>query len=98
MEWDRILKDCVQNNEIRELHLRKIPALKTCDHWDKVIEIGLVDFKNKYAHTKGGLVKYGERIFFVTEARLEAVSSFRHWNFKNKVNVVAERVEKKPKA
>ena len=44
----------------------------------------VVDYKGKYAHMKGGLVNYGERIFFVSESRIEALSSFRKWNFKSK--------------
>lgn len=94
MEWDRILKDCVNDGQLRELHLKKIPSLKTCDDWNRVEEVGLVDFKTKHAHYKGGIVKYGERIFYVNEARLEAVSSYRKWNFKRKLKVVPEGKKK----
>jgi hypothetical protein len=95
LEWDKILKDSVKDGTIRELHLRKIPSLKTCDDWNKVVEIGLIDYKGKYAHMKGGLINYGERIFFVSESRIEALSSFRKWNFKNKIRIKMEETGKK---
>ena len=94
LEWDRILKDCVQNGEIRELHLRKIPALKTVDDWKKVKELGLIDHKTKYAHFKGGIVKYGDRIFYVSDPRLEAVSSYRKWSFGKKLRVLEDKKKK----
>lgn len=88
MEWERVLKDAVKDNCIKELHLTKVPSLKTCEDWKKVTEVGLVDHKTKYAHYKGGLVKYGERLYYVTEQRLEALSPYRSWNFKKTIKVV----------
>jgi hypothetical protein len=88
MDWDYVLRDAVKGNIIKELHLRKIPSLKTCEDWKKVVEIGLIDHKTKYAHYKGGLVKYGESIYFVAGERLDAIAPFRQWNFKLKLKVV----------
>ncbi|MCW7470031.1 MULTISPECIES: hypothetical protein [Leptospira] len=87
MEWEKILRDAVKENSIKELYLRKVPSLKTCEDWNKVVEVGTVDHKTKYAYYKGGLVKYGERLFFVTQERLDAVSPFRKWDFKNKIKI-----------
>lgn len=87
MDWDYILRDAVKDGSIKELHLRKIPSLKTVDDWTKVQEVGLVDHRTKYAHYKGALVKYGERLYFVAEQRLEAIAPFRPWNFKVKIKV-----------
>ena len=95
LEWEKILKDAVKDGVIRELHLRKIPSLKTCDDWNKVTEIGLIDYEGKFAHMKGALVNYGERIFFVSEARIEALSSFRKWKFKDKIRVQKDEPAKK---
>lgn len=88
MEWERILRDAVQDNCIKELHLRRVPTLKTADDWNKVVEVGLVDHKTKYAHYKGALVKYGDRLYFASQERLDAVGQFRKWNFKNKIKVI----------
>ncbi|MCB1141772.1 MAG: hypothetical protein H7A24_12635 [Leptospiraceae bacterium] len=88
MEWDYILRDAVKGNTIKELHLKKVPSLKTCDDWKKVSEIGLIDHQTKYAHYKGGLVKYGERLYFVAQQRLDAIAPFRPWNFKAKIKVM----------
>ncbi|NUM40329.1 MAG: hypothetical protein HUU45_01700 [Leptospiraceae bacterium] len=87
MEWEKILRDAVKDNSIKELHLRKVPTLKTCEDWKQVYEVGLVDHKTKYAHYKGGLVKYGDRLFFVNDQRLEALAPFRSWNFKTKIKI-----------
>ena len=40
MEWQKILADSVQDGKIKELHLKKIPVLKTCDNWREVEPIG----------------------------------------------------------
>ncbi|NCN08867.1 MAG: hypothetical protein GW938_03370 [Leptospira sp.] len=87
MEWEKVLRDAVQGNSIKELHLRKVPTLKTADDWNKVIEVGLVDHKTKYAHYKGGLVKYGDRLFFVSDERIDAIAQFRKWSFKTKIKI-----------
>ena len=88
MEWERILRDSVHDGSIRELHLRKVPVLKTCENWNDVKEIGLVDHRTKYAHYKGVLVKYGDRIFYVSEERMQALAPFRAWKAKNRIKVV----------
>jgi hypothetical protein len=90
MQWEKILKDCVTDNSIRELHLRHIPVLKTCEDWNQVHEVGLIDHHTKYAHYKGILVKYGERIFYVPEARMQALAPFRSWKTKVKLKVTAD--------
>lgn len=87
MEWEKILRDAVKDNSIKELYLKKVPSLKTCDDWKKVSEVGLVDHRTKFAHYKGGLVRYGEKLFFVNEQRLEAIAPYRSWNFKTKIKV-----------
>jgi len=92
MEWERILRDSVQDGTIRELHLRHVPVLKTCENWNDVKEIGLVDHRTKYAHYKGILVKYGERLFYVPEARMQTLAPFRSW--KTKVHIKVTDVEK----
>jgi len=87
MSWDFVLKDAIKDNAIRELHLKKVPTLKTCDDWTKVSEVGLIDHKTKYAHYKGAIVKLGEKVYFVDEKVLDAISPFRPWNFKQKIKV-----------
>ena len=87
MEWERILKDSVKDGSIRELHLRKVPVLKTCENWGDVHEIGLINHQTKYAHYKGVLVKYGERLFYVSEERMQALAPYRQWKAKNHIKV-----------
>ena len=93
MEWERILRDSVREGTIRELHLRKVPTLKTCENWNDVKELGLIDHRTKYAHYKGVLVKYGDRLFYVSEERMQALAPFKSWKAKNRLKVTD--VEKK---
>ncbi|HNJ03143.1 MAG TPA: hypothetical protein PLB73_02755, partial [Leptospiraceae bacterium] len=65
----------------------------TCENWNDVKEIGLVDHRTKYAHYKGLLVRYGERIYYVPEARMEALAPFRNWT--SKVHIKVTDPEKK---
>ncbi len=88
MEWERVLKDSVKENTIKELHLRHVPILKTAENWGDVDELGLIDHETKYAHYKGVLVKYGERLFYVPEARMQALAPFRPWKSKTKIKVI----------
>lgn len=87
MDYERTLRDAVKNGQIKELHLRHVPVLKTCEDWNAVEEIGLIDHHTKYAHYKGIIVKYGERIFYVPEKRMEALAPYRSWKVKTKLKV-----------
>lgn len=87
MEWEKILRDSVKDGTIRELYLRHVPTLKTCENWNAVEEIGLVDHHTKYAHYKGILVKYGDRLFYVPEKRMEALAPYRTWKTKKSIKV-----------
>ncbi len=90
MEWERLLADAVQNGKIRELHLRKIPQLKTCDNWREVEPIGWIDHVMKLSHYKGGLVKLHGRIYFVTERTINALSEFIKLKFPQIIDVVED--------
>ncbi|MCB1325717.1 MAG: hypothetical protein H7A21_13670 [Spirochaetales bacterium] len=87
MQWERILRDAVNEGEIRELHLRHVPTLKTCENWNDVKEIGLINHRTKYAHYHGIIVKYGERIFYVPEERMQALAPYRQWKTKKSLKV-----------
>lgn len=87
MEYERMLRDAVKDGTIKELHLRHVPVLKTAENWNDVKEIGMIDHRTKYAHYKGILVKYGDRIFYVPEARMQALAPFRSWKTKNRIKV-----------
>jgi hypothetical protein len=93
MEWERILRDSVKEGTIRELHLRHVPTLKSAENWNDVKEIGMIDHRTKYAHYKGIIVKYGDRIFYVSEQRMQALAPYRTWDTRRKLKVT--EVEKK---
>jgi hypothetical protein len=90
MEWESILSDAVQNNQIRELHLRKLPVLKTTTNWKKVEILGWVDHQLKYTHYRGALVKLNEKLFFVKESTLKALQTYVSFKAKNKISVVKD--------
>ncbi len=87
MEWEVILSDAVQNGRIRELHLSKIPVLKTTTNWKKVELLGWVDHQLKYTHYRGALVKLNNKLFFVREATVKALQQYVHWTTKNMIQV-----------
>ena len=87
----------LNENNIRELYLYKIPVLKNCENWALVKEIGLVEFKGKHALYNGALVSYGEKVFYIPHSRIEALSPYRKWKFRNKINVITEVEFKKKK-
>ena len=87
MEYERMLRDAVKDGTIRELHLRHVPVLKTAENWNDVKEVGMIDHRTKYAHYKGIIVKYGDRIFYVPEARMQALAPFRSWKTKTRIKV-----------
>lgn len=88
MEWQKVLADAVKDGTIRELHLSKIPQLKTCNNWREVEPIGLVDHKMKYSHYKGGLVKLNDKLYFVTDKTISAINEFIKLEFRHRINVV----------
>ncbi len=90
MEWDSILEKVVQEGEIRELYLKKIPVLKTCDDWKKVEPIGWIEHKTNLAYYKGVLVKLKGRMYFVSDKTIDALSEYISFKFKNKIRVVAD--------
>lgn len=88
MEWERILSDSVRDGQIRELHLRKLPVLKTTTNWKKVELVGWIDHQMKYTHYKGGLVKLNDKLYFVQDKTIHALQEFMDWNFPRKIKVI----------
>jgi hypothetical protein len=88
MEWESLLADAVHDGEIKELHLSKIPVLKTTTNWRKVELVGWVDHEMKHVHYKGGIVKLNGKIFFVKDATIKALQQYMDWNFPTKITVV----------
>jgi len=90
MEWEVILADAVKDGTIRELHLSKLPVLKTTTNWKKVEFIGWVDHQLKYTHYRGALVKLNDKLFFVRESTVKALNEFLNWKAKNVIRVVKD--------
>lgn len=90
MEWEKILVDSIVDGTIRELYLKKIPMLKTCDNWREVEPLGWIDYPMKFSHYKGSLVKLRGRIYFVPEKTINALSEFINWKFPRQIQVVKD--------
>lgn len=90
MEWETILADSVQNGKIRELHLSKIPLLKTTTNWKKVELLGWIDHQLKYTHYRGALVKLNGKLFFVKENTIKALQEFINWKAKTIIQVTKD--------
>ena len=94
MEWEKILIDAAKDGSIRELYLGKIPHLKTCNNWRDVEPIGWIDYQMKHAYYKGGLVKLNDRIYFVKEQTIDAISEFVKLKFSQNITVIKEKDKK----
>lgn len=90
MEWEKILADSVKDGVIKELHLRKLPVLKTVDNWKKVELVGWIDHQMKYTYYKGGLVKLNGKLYFVQDKTIRALQEFMSWNFPSKIKVISD--------
>jgi len=90
MEWERILADSVKDGCIRELHLSKLPVLKTTTNWKSVEMIGWVDHQLKYTHYKGCLAKLNNKLYFVRESTIKALSEFIEFNVRKKIQVIPD--------
>ncbi len=87
MEWEKILADSVTDGKLKELHLKKIPVLKTCNNWREVEPVGWVDHQMKFSYYKGGLVKLKGNIYFVPEKTINALSEYINWKFPVTISV-----------
>jgi hypothetical protein len=90
MEWEKVLRNSVQDGKIKESHLKKIPVLKNCEDWKSVKPIGYVDHEMKYSHYKGALVKVNARIFFVRHQTIEVLSEYIKWKIPKKIEVIPD--------
>ena len=90
MEWERILVDSVKDGVMKELHLRKLPVLKTVDNWKKVELIGWIEHQMKHTYYKGGLVKLNGKLYFVQEKTIKALQEFMNWDFPVKIKVTTD--------
>ena len=90
MEWEVILADAVKDGKIREIHLKKLPVLRTTTNWKKIESLGLIDHQMKYTHYRGGLVKLNGKLFFVQDKTIKALEEFMKWNFPRKIQVITD--------
>ncbi len=90
MEWEILLADAVKGGKIRELHLSKIPVLKTTNNWKKVDLLGWIDHEMKYTHYRGALVKLNDKIYFVKEKTVSAIQQYLNWETKPRIEVVKD--------
>lgn len=90
MEWEKILADSVKDGKIRELHLARIPTLKTVENWDNVKPLGLINHRTKHAYYKGGLVKYNDRIYYISDAKIDSLSQWINWKFPTTIKVTQD--------
>lgn len=67
--------------------LTLLPVLKTCDNWDKVLLLGLVDHHTNLASYEGALVELDGRLYFVRRQTIAALKDARKWNFPRVVKI-----------
>lgn len=90
MEWEKVLVDSVKDGVIKEIHLKKLPVLKSVDNWRNVELIGWVEHQMKHTYYKGGLVKVNGKLYFVQDRTIKALQEFMDWNFPAKIKVITD--------
>jgi hypothetical protein len=90
MEWEKILASSVVNGTIKEINLKKIPVLKTCNNWREVEPLGWVDHPMQHSHYKGMLAKLNGKIYFVPDKIITALSEFITWNLSLQIRVIKD--------
>lgn len=88
MEWEKILRNAVKDGKIRESALKKIPVLKNCENWRHVKPVGRIDHSMKFSHYRGIIVMLNDKIYFVSDNTIDALSEFVTWNIKKRIDVV----------
>jgi hypothetical protein len=86
---DIIIQKLLDKGVMWEGHLKALPLLKNCENWMKVKPIGRVDHKLKYSHYKGAIVSYGGKLYFLTEATIDALSPYISWKFPGKIRIIS---------
>ena len=88
MHWAKILLDIKKTSQIRELHLRHLPVLKTCEKWSLVNEVGMVQHETKYGKYEGMIIEYNQQIYFLDKSYIKALSPYRSWKTDRKIKVI----------
>jgi hypothetical protein len=76
VEWQSLLRNAADDGTIRLAALRKIPQLKTCDNWKEVVFLGRVHHATAHVTYDGGLVKLGQRIYYISRRQIDVVAKF----------------------
>lgn len=70
--------------------LKGVPHLKACDRWDRATFLGCVSYRLQFANIDGGLVKYGEKLYYVNRSQMEALRPWIRWDMRKNVTVVKD--------
>jgi hypothetical protein len=87
-EWQNALSQSASGDIVKASSLRRIPQLKDCPYWDRAVFLGRVNYRVQFANYDGGLVKYANRIYYVSLAQIEALRPWVRWNLKKVITVV----------
>lgn len=90
LKWQDILRNSVSGDSIKASNLRKIPQLKDCPYWDRAVFLGTLSYRVNLANYDGGLVKYDNRIYYVSRSQIEALRRYVRWNLRKRITVIEE--------
>jgi hypothetical protein len=88
MKWQEILRNSASGETIKATVLRRIPHLTSCPFWDRATFLGCVNHQLKFANYDGGLVKYGNRLYYVNRSQMEALRPYVRWDWRKKITVI----------
>ena len=70
--------------------LKSIPHLKTCDRWDRATFLGCVSYRLQFTTLDGGLVKYENKLYYVSRSQMEALRPWTRWDMRKTVTVIKD--------
>ncbi len=77
-EWHDFI---IKKKSISEEKLKMLPVIKTCDNWKKVLPLGLVSHSTGLSTYKGGVIEYGNKIYFMRKETMIALQKELKFNF-----------------
>ena len=90
MNWQEILRKSSPAETIKATALRKVPHLKDCPHWDRAIFLGCISYRVAFANYDGALVRYDNKVYYVSRSQIEALRPWVRWDMRKKVVVVQD--------
>lgn len=68
--------------------LKALPVLRTCNNWNKVIPLGLINYRTPLTSFEGALMLYNDELYFVKKQTLQALQKVKKFKFGKVIKVL----------